>query len=84
MKPITRALISVSDKTGIVDFARELATREIEILSDVRGRPVVLLHGRAHARAKALGLHEFAISLSHERTMAVASVVAWGGTEGTE
>jgi len=33
MKPIRRALISVSDKTGIVDFARDLAARGIEILS---------------------------------------------------
>jgi phosphoribosylaminoimidazolecarboxamide formyltransferase/IMP cyclohydrolase len=30
---IQRALISVSDKTGIVDFARELAARGVEILS---------------------------------------------------
>ncbi len=33
MQPIKRALISVSDKTGIVDFARNLAERNIEILS---------------------------------------------------
>jgi phosphoribosylaminoimidazolecarboxamide formyltransferase/IMP cyclohydrolase len=33
MTPISRALISVSDKTGIVDFARGLADRGIEILS---------------------------------------------------
>lgn len=30
---ITRALISVSDKTGIVDFAKRLAAKNIEILS---------------------------------------------------
>src|SRR5688500_16602643 len=30
---IQRALISVSDKTGIVDFARELKRRGIEIIS---------------------------------------------------
>jgi phosphoribosylaminoimidazolecarboxamide formyltransferase/IMP cyclohydrolase len=30
---ITRALISVSDKTGVVDFARELESRGIDILS---------------------------------------------------
>ena len=30
---ITRALISVSDKTGIVDFARELHALGVEILS---------------------------------------------------
>jgi phosphoribosylaminoimidazolecarboxamide formyltransferase / IMP cyclohydrolase len=32
-KKITRALISVSDKSGIVDFCRELRQLEIEILS---------------------------------------------------
>ena len=33
LKPIRRALISVSDKTGIVEFAKSLAARNIEILS---------------------------------------------------
>ncbi|HET7307726.1 MAG TPA: bifunctional phosphoribosylaminoimidazolecarboxamide formyltransferase/IMP cyclohydrolase [Gammaproteobacteria bacterium] len=33
MNPIRRALISVSDKTGIADFARELVDRGVEILS---------------------------------------------------
>ncbi len=33
MATIKRALISVSDKTGIVDFARELAAFKVEILS---------------------------------------------------
>ena len=31
--PINRALISVSDKTGLVEFGRALAEKEIEILS---------------------------------------------------
>ncbi len=31
--PMRRALISVSDKTGLVDFARDLSNRGIEILS---------------------------------------------------
>src|ERR1044071_1618881 len=33
MKPIKRAIISVSDKTGIIDFARELKTFNVEIVS---------------------------------------------------
>lgn len=33
MKPIERALISVSDKTGILEFARELHNSGVEILS---------------------------------------------------
>ncbi|MEO2280348.1 bifunctional phosphoribosylaminoimidazolecarboxamide formyltransferase/IMP cyclohydrolase [Pseudoalteromonas pernae] len=32
-RPIRRALLSVSDKTGIVDFARELTAQGVEILS---------------------------------------------------
>jgi phosphoribosylaminoimidazolecarboxamide formyltransferase/IMP cyclohydrolase len=30
---IRRALLSVSDKTGLVDFARALAARQVELLS---------------------------------------------------
>ncbi|HEX9543732.1 MAG TPA: bifunctional phosphoribosylaminoimidazolecarboxamide formyltransferase/IMP cyclohydrolase, partial [Pyrinomonadaceae bacterium] len=33
LRKIRRALISVSDKTGIVDFARELKTFDVEIIS---------------------------------------------------
>ncbi|MGA7563240.1 MAG: IMP cyclohydrolase [Desulfobaccales bacterium] len=33
MKPIARALISVTDKSGIVEFAQFLAGRQVEILS---------------------------------------------------
>ena len=32
-RPVSRALLSVSDKTGIVDFARELVGRGVELLS---------------------------------------------------
>lgn len=33
MSSITRAIISVSDKTGIIEFARALSARKVEILS---------------------------------------------------
>ena len=33
MLPVRRALLSVSDKTGLVEFARALAARDVEILS---------------------------------------------------
>ena len=33
VKPVTRALISVSDKDGIVDFARKLAALNVELVS---------------------------------------------------
>lgn len=57
---------------------RGVGWREIEVLSDRRGRPLLFLYGRAKARAAELGLQRFAVSLSHERHLAVATVVAWG------
>ena len=60
--------------TGLVG----VSWREVEVLSDRRGRPLIVLHGRAAARAAALGLAHFAVSLSHERQVAIAMVVAWG------
>src|SRR5213078_4336220 len=33
LRPITRALLSVSDKTGLVEFARALAARKVELVS---------------------------------------------------
>jgi phosphoribosylaminoimidazolecarboxamide formyltransferase/IMP cyclohydrolase len=40
--PVRRALLSVSDKTGIVELARELAALDIELLST--GGTYRLLH----------------------------------------
>jgi holo-[acyl-carrier protein] synthase len=64
--------ISKALGTGLVG----ISWREMEILSDPRGKPLVRLHGRAAARASKLGLSEFAISLSHSQDYAVALVVA--------
>jgi holo-[acyl-carrier protein] synthase len=50
--------------------------REMEVLSDARGKPWIRLHGCAAARAEELGLQEWALSLSHSREYAVAFVVA--------
>ncbi len=50
--------------------------RDVEVVPDMRGKPRVMLHGRAAARAQELGLTEWAISLSHERDIAIAFVVA--------
>ena len=57
---------------------RGIAWKEMEILGDKRGKPLVYLHGRAKSRAEELGLFEFAISLSHSRDYAVAFVMAAG------
>jgi holo-[acyl-carrier protein] synthase len=48
--------------------------RDIEILSDPGGRPVVNLYGKAQSQAKGLGLDKLAITLSHSREYAVAFV----------
>lgn len=50
--------------------------REVEVVYDPRGAPSLLLHGRAEARARELGLRSFAISMSHSRDHATAVVVA--------
>lgn len=55
---------------------RGVTWREMEVLSDTRGKPQVRLHGRAKKRAEELGLDEFSISLSHSRRYAIAFVVA--------
>jgi holo-[acyl-carrier protein] synthase len=55
--------------------ARGVAWREIEVLPNHRGKPLVYLHGRAKARAERIGLRALDISLSHSREYAVAFVV---------
>ena len=50
--------------------------RDVEVIGDPRGKPVVHLYGRAARRASELGLTEWAISLSHTHEHAIASVVA--------
>jgi holo-[acyl-carrier protein] synthase len=62
--------------------ARGVAWREIEILPNHRGKPLVYLHGRAAARAGRIGLGAVDISMSHSREYAVAFVV--GHSEDTE
>ncbi len=55
--------------------ARGVAWREIEILPQRSGKPVVYLHRRARARADRIGLKEIGISLTHSKEYGVASVV---------
>jgi holo-[acyl-carrier protein] synthase len=49
---------------------------DIEIEGDERGRPILRLHGAAARIAVELGLSVWEISLSHNRTQAIAFVVA--------
>ena len=57
---------------------RGISWREIEILANARGKPVVLLHGRAKKRARAIGMESWDISLTHERDLGCAFVVGGG------
>ena len=47
--------------------AKGVAWREIEVLPNHRGKPLVYLHGRAAERAEKIGLRGLDISLSHSR-----------------
>ena len=49
--------------------------REMEVLANERGKPVLILHGSAAERAALLGLVHFDVSLTHSRTDAIAFVV---------
>jgi holo-[acyl-carrier protein] synthase len=55
--------------------ARGVAWREIEVLPNHRGKPLVYLHGRAAARATDIGLTAVDISLTHSDDLAIAMVV---------
>ncbi len=55
--------------------ARGLAWREIEILPNRRGKPLVYLHGAARRRGDAIGLRGIDVSLTHDADLAMAVVV---------
>ena len=57
--------------TGI----RGISWREIEILAEPSGKPLVHLYGKAQKKANDLGLGTLAISLSDSKEYAVAFVV---------
>ena len=51
---------------------------DLEIIHDERRRPILRLHGQAAVLAEALGLTEWAVSLTHEDDRAAAVVVMMG------
>ena len=65
--------ISKALGTGI----RGIRWREMEVLPNRRGKPIVVLHGTAAERAALLGITDFDISLTHSRTDAMAFVVGY-------
>ena len=59
--------------TGI----RGVRWKDFEILRLPGQAPTITLHGNAKSIADKLGIQELAISISHSRNYAVASVIAW-------
>ncbi|MDP2326788.1 MAG: holo-ACP synthase [Dehalococcoidia bacterium] len=55
--------------------ARSVAWRDIEVLPDRRGKPLVYLYGGAKQRAEVIGLTAIDISLTHLESFAMAAVV---------
>ncbi|MCM8746707.1 holo-ACP synthase [Thermomicrobium sp. CFH 73360] len=55
---------------------RGVRWRDIEVLPNRRGKPVVRLYATAAERAQLLGLQHIAVSLTHARDLAIAVVVA--------
>ena len=54
---------------------RGVGWRDIEVLPNRRGKPLVFLYNRGAARAKHIELRGLEISLTHSRDFAIASVV---------
>lgn len=54
--------------------ARGVAWREIEVIPNRRGKPLVYLHGRARDRAEKIELEGLDISLTHDGDLAIAIV----------
>ena len=73
MRFAAKEAISKALGTGI----RGIRWREMEVVSNRRGKPIIVLHGTAAERAALLGITDFDISLTHSRTDAMAFVVGF-------
>ena len=59
-------------------IGEKCAFTDIEIVNDDRGRPVMTFSGGAAELAAGLGVEEISISISHEASYAVATVILSG------
>lgn len=59
-------------------WTRGISWRDIEVLNEPGGRPVVILRGGARQVAKKLGIAQMLVSISHCRTHATAYALAVG------
>jgi holo-[acyl-carrier protein] synthase len=53
--------------------------KEIEVLSNNDGAPIVQLSGKAANKARDIGISQFAVSISHSKEYAIAMVVGYAG-----
>ncbi len=60
---------------------RGMSLNEIEVLRDDLGKPFVHLYGRAGAKAEALGISRWHVSISNTKTLATAYVIGEGVEE---
>ncbi|HXU24215.1 MAG TPA: holo-ACP synthase [Tepidiformaceae bacterium] len=54
---------------------RGVGWKDIEVLPNRRGKPLIFLYGRGAARAEQIELRGLEISLTHSKAFAIASVV---------
>lgn len=65
-------------KTLGTGFIRGISWQDIEISAKTSGKPTVSLHGGAREHAKALGIDEVLITISHCRAYATATSIGIG------
>lgn len=57
---------------------RNFSIRDIEVLRDKLGKPYVNLYGECRKKAEELGVKKIFVSISHNRTNAIAYVIMEG------
>lgn len=57
-------------------FSKGIAFHDVEVINTGSGRPQLCLHNKASELQMDLGLDELAISLSHAKYQAIATIVA--------
>lgn len=63
-------------------FTDQVSWQDVEILENDTGAPVVALSGGARDVAESLLISQIVVSVSHARTMAIASVIAFARPPG--
>lgn len=59
-------------------WSRGIRWCDLEVGREPSGKPLVILHGAAQARARELGIQRWTLSLTHTRAHAMAQVIAEG------